>query len=219
MTWGEATNRTTMFMTVVGAAVVALALIAQATAASDLPFYALLVLPVVLIIGLSSLARIGALDREDMRWVQGLNRLRSLRLELDPDLAPFLVTSAHDDFDSILEAYGAQESAEGAGFWALVAAGLSTLFALVLFVNAMLAGFVAALVAALLGAQGWVTVAVGIAGGSLLVILIGLSMYREARSGSAHFQAMLPSPAAVNAKAEATRGGENPTGPAERPTD
>jgi hypothetical protein len=197
---------------------VALALVAQANDA-DAELVALLILPVVLVIGLSSLARIGSLDREDMRWVQGLNRLRSLRLELDPDLAPSLVTSAHDDFDSVLEAYGADRSAGDAGTLALVAAGLSTLFALVLFVNAMLAGFVAGLVAGYLGAEGWMPVAIGIAGASLLVILVGLSVYREARAGSAHLHAIVPSPAALHARAETSHRGSASATPPERPTE
>ena len=52
MTWNEIFSRASMFFTVLSAAVVALALVAQATAfGSGFRLFALLVLPVVLLVG------------------------------------------------------------------------------------------------------------------------------------------------------------------------
>ena len=87
MSWTEVTNRASYFMTIVGASVFGLALIGNATDFGyEFLIVALLVLPVLLFVGISSLGRMGELDENDWRLIQGLNRLRRLRVELDPDL-------------------------------------------------------------------------------------------------------------------------------------
>src|SRR5215831_9744947 len=55
MTWNEVFSRAAMYITVLSAAVVALALVAQATAfGPSFHIFALLVLPVVLLVGLAT---------------------------------------------------------------------------------------------------------------------------------------------------------------------
>src|SRR5918995_2475172 len=140
MSWAESTNRTTMFMTVVGAAVVGLALLAQTGIHLDsIALMATLIFAVVLLIGLTTLLRIGQLDEHDMHWIQGLNRLRMLRLELDPGLEPYLVTSTYDDFDSVLEAYTTKHESPAYAF--------GTLLVMLVIVNAVLVGVLGGLVA------------------------------------------------------------------------
>ena len=89
MTWGEVFSRAGIFLTVVSAAVVALALVAQATDFGD-GFYvfALLVLPIVLVLGVGTLVRLGDALTEDVRLVFGMNRLRHAYLEIAPELGP-----------------------------------------------------------------------------------------------------------------------------------
>jgi hypothetical protein len=190
MSWSESTNRAAMFMTVLGAAVVGLALIAQTLPVRDVAFVALLVFSIVLLIGLTSWGRIAALDLDDIRWIQGLNRLRHLRLELDPGLAPYLVTSPHDDFDSVLQAYGPEDAPPTTVFF--------TLAVLLIFINGLLGGVVAALVAVQLGWDAPATVLTGVVAAVLVVLGLGVWMYREAAGAGSRFMAsvVVPAPAA-----------------------
>ena len=104
MTWGEVFSRAGIFLTVVSASVVALALVAQATDFGD-GFYvfALLVLPIVLVLGVGTLVRLGDALTEDVRLVFGMNRLRHAYLEIAPELEPYFVTSHYDDEEGVLE--------------------------------------------------------------------------------------------------------------------
>jgi hypothetical protein len=112
MTWNEVFSRASMFVTVLSAAAVALALVAQVTAFGSgfrlfaLLVFALLALPVVLLVGLGTVLRLGAANTEDFALVIGMNRLRHSYLELAPELEPYFVTAHHDDEASIMQSYG-----------------------------------------------------------------------------------------------------------------
>src|SRR5215472_16094639 len=67
MTWNEIFSRASMFITVLSAAVVALALVAQATAfGPGFRIFALLVLPVVLLVGVATSLRLSDANLEDL---------------------------------------------------------------------------------------------------------------------------------------------------------
>ena len=107
MTWNEIFSRASMFITVLSAAVVALALVAQATAfGSGFRLFALLVLPVVLLVGLATFLRLGDANTDDFGLVLGMNRLRHAYLELAPELEPYFVTGRHDDMAGLTQSYG-----------------------------------------------------------------------------------------------------------------
>jgi hypothetical protein len=94
----EAMSRTTIFVAALSGAVVALALVAQATDfGTGFVAFALVVLPVVFFLGWSTVARLGQINAEDARWVQGMNRIRHAYLEIAPELEPYFVTSPYDD--------------------------------------------------------------------------------------------------------------------------
>jgi hypothetical protein len=207
MSWSESTNRTTMFLTVVGAAVVGLALFAQASGPDGgLALLALLILSVVLLIGLTTFARLTQLDDEDMRLVQGLNRLRHMRLELDPSLQPYLVTSRHDDFQSVLRAYGPADASFVSGF--------ATLAVLVLIVNCVLVAVVGGLIAVQLGADATLSVLTGVVGAIGFAVAVGLWFLRAIRDLAARFVSLVPasperlSPSSAAAPVQASTGSE-----------
>jgi hypothetical protein len=107
MTWNEIFSRASMFITVLSASVVALALVAQATAfGAAFHLFALLVLPVVLLVGLATIFRLAAANAEDSALVGGMNRLRHGYLELAPELGPYFITGRHDDLAGIMQTYG-----------------------------------------------------------------------------------------------------------------
>jgi hypothetical protein len=114
MGYTEAMSRAALYIAALSGAVVALALVAQATDFGDgFVAFALVLLPVVFFIGLVTIVRLGQINSEDALWVQGLNRLRHAYLELTPELEPYFVTSRYDDIAGVLAS--APRSKPGAG--------------------------------------------------------------------------------------------------------
>jgi hypothetical protein len=104
MIWNESFSRAGMFLTVLSAAVVALALVAQATDFDrEFRLFALLVLPVVLFLGWATYTRVATASAEDLWLIIGMNRLRHAYLELAPELEPYFVTAHHDDEAGVLK--------------------------------------------------------------------------------------------------------------------
>jgi hypothetical protein len=97
-TWNESFARAQMFLSVVSGSVIALALVAEATAfGRGFTAFALVLLPVVLFLGLTTYVRLVAVNHDETRWVLGMNRIRAAYLELAPDLERWFITSHHDD--------------------------------------------------------------------------------------------------------------------------
>src|SRR5260370_38004459 len=51
----------------------------------------------VLFVGIATVARLGWINQDDIRWVMGMNRLRHAYLELRPELEPYFVAGQYDD--------------------------------------------------------------------------------------------------------------------------
>jgi hypothetical protein len=103
LVYTEAMSRTSIFVAALGASVVALALVAQATDfGSGFFAFGLVLLPVVYFLGIVTIVRLAQVNFEDARWVQGMNRIRHAYLELSPELEPYFVTSMYDDDAGIL---------------------------------------------------------------------------------------------------------------------
>jgi hypothetical protein len=157
MTWNEIFSRAGMFVTVLSAAVVALALAAQATAfGPGFRLFALLVLPVVLLVGLATVIRLSDANIEDIRLVIAMNRLRHAYLELAPELEPYFMTGSHDDLASVMQTYSLGSRVRTSR---VIASTPSVVGA----INLVIAGVLAALIANTLGATDVVSVAVGVA--------------------------------------------------------
>ncbi|MFF5482150.1 hypothetical protein ACFY5C_33200 [Streptomyces sp. NPDC012935] len=106
MTWQEIFSRTGTYLTVLSAAVVALSLVANATGfGSGFTTFALLVLPVVLLVGFGTYFRVIEADIEDTWLIIGMNRLRHAYVELAPEIEPYLIASHHDDPPGIWTTY------------------------------------------------------------------------------------------------------------------
>lgn len=107
MTWNEVFSRASMFFTLLSAAVVALALVAQATDfGENFTIFALLLLPVVILTGLFTFLRLNVANNYDMLQVVGMNRIRHAYLEMAPELEPYFITSSHDDLPGVLQSAG-----------------------------------------------------------------------------------------------------------------
>jgi hypothetical protein len=114
LSWNESFARAGMFLTLLSGATVALALVAQATSfGQGFVLFALLILPVVLFVGLTTYVRLLEINNEDYVWVRGMNRLRAAYLELDPGLAPHFITGASEDAEAIFQTYGSLPGTPG----------------------------------------------------------------------------------------------------------
>jgi hypothetical protein len=161
MTWTEIFSRTGTFLTVVSATVVALSFVAQGMGFdSELQTLALVILPVVLLLGIATFLRLVEADVEDAWLVLGMNRIRHAYLELDPHLEPYFVTSAHDDTPGLLRTYAFRERV-GVWHW------LSGSPLIVALIDAVIAGALAALIARAVGAVTPVQITVGLLVGGL----------------------------------------------------
>jgi len=104
LVYTEALSRTSIYVAALTGAVVALALVAQATdTGSAFVAFALVLLPVVYFLGVVTIVRLSQVNAEDARWVQGMNRIRNAYLQLAPELEPYFVTSRYDDRAGILQ--------------------------------------------------------------------------------------------------------------------
>jgi len=66
-------------------------------------------------VGLATLGRIAAASSEDLRYLQGMNRLRHAYHEMVPGLERYFISSHHDDFDSVARFYGSPSPSAIAG--------------------------------------------------------------------------------------------------------
>jgi hypothetical protein len=106
MIWNEAMSRTAIFLTVLSASIVALALLADATGfGGRTTTVALVLLPVVFLLGLATYGRLVQINSEDVAITRAMNRLRHAYLVMVPDLRPYFSSGHHDDEQGIATTY------------------------------------------------------------------------------------------------------------------
>jgi len=164
ITYGAIYSRANIFLTVVSAAVVAMALAADATEFGDRFYvFALLVLPIAFFIGVGTYIRLVDARIEDFWLLSGMNRLRHAYLEIAPEHEPYFVTGHHDDEEGLYETYG---PGRGSRFYRLIGE-TSTLVAVI---NAALAGAVVGLVANAAGTGSELSLFIGALVTTVLVV-------------------------------------------------
>jgi hypothetical protein len=179
MIWNEVFSRASMYITVLSAAVVALALMAQATQfGAQFRLFALLVLPVVLLVGIATLLRLSQANSEDAGLVVGMNRLRHAYLELAPELEPYFSTGFHDDMRGVALTYGVHNNL---GFGRIIGGTPNVVAA----INVVIFGVYAALIADTLGVQPMTKIVmIGVAAAILAAIghfAVGFQTIRRAK--------------------------------------
>jgi hypothetical protein len=192
LAWNESFSRAGMFLTTLTGAIVALALVAQASAFGEgFTLFALVILPIVLFIGVATMMRLGASNYHEARCVVGMNRIRAAYLELAPDLERYFVMSAHDDARGIGITMGVQPG--GAVSWVgQILAGTPTV---VMILNSVLAGVIAAVIALRVGVV--VSELLGFGALGFLVAMVLQSLYARATiaKGLAEYRPLFPTPA------------------------
>ena len=107
LVYNEAFARGGMFLAFLSATLLVLGLISTATGFSEgFLIVAALLLSLDLFVGLATLGRINGASEEDIRYLQGMNRIRNAYHEMVPGLEDYFITSKYDDFDSVVGFYG-----------------------------------------------------------------------------------------------------------------
>lgn len=193
LTYSESFSRVGMFFTVLTGAVISLALVAQVEHFNQaFTSVALLILSVVLFVGLATIGRLSALNREDLLWVAAMNRLRHAYLEMDPYLHAYFLTDSHDDMKGILATMGIR-AVPGRRIISDLAHGSTTLPAMLGVVIDLVAGVLGALVASSFGANEAVTISVGAVTFLVTAGLFGFLVQRSFLAFAATLQARFPS--------------------------
>jgi hypothetical protein len=195
LVYNEAFARAGMFLAFLSATLLVLGLIATATGFSDgFLMVAAFMLGLALFIGLATLGRISAASTEDLRYLQGMNRLRHAYFEIVPGLEPYFITSGYDDFDSIAMFYGPQQDQIGA--IGDIAHGLTTAPGMIAVICAAVTAGCAGVLGLLLTHDAVVAALAGLAGFILCFIALGFYGYRSAMTFSTSMPAKFPRPKA-----------------------
>jgi hypothetical protein len=174
--WNEAYSRTTIFLGALSAAIVALALVANATGFGPrAATLALVLLPVVLLVGIATHIRIVEINQAEIELMLAMNRLRNAYLRIAPALEPYFSTSHHDDERGLTASY-LLPTVHGRGLrpWARFLVNTPTVIATV---DAALAAAIAVLAVRKAGAATALAVAVGAA--AFLVVWTALFLLQR----------------------------------------
>lgn len=191
LAWNESFTRAGMFLSALSGAIVALALVAQATEFGDeFTLFALVILPVVLFIGITTFVRMGTSNNYDALCVIGMNRIRHAYMQLVPEVEPYLVMGTHDDPKSINLSMGM--APQRTNF--LVDVIVSTPF-VVCAINSVIGGVIVTLLTQQLGLDTTPAIVLAIVG---VLVVFGLQALIAARGIAAYvneYEPKFPTPA------------------------
>jgi hypothetical protein len=186
--WQEIFSRTGTFLTILSATVVALSLVVQAAGFEEsFQVIALLVLPLVLLVGLTTFIRLVEADIEDAWLLIGMNRLRHAYVELVPDLDRFLVTGHHDDEAGLSQTYSFRRRL-GVGH---LLAGSPVIVGII---DSLISGVLAAIVGEALDWATWLQIVVGLVVALGLAATLGTVLFRRVATFRRAYRPRFPSP-------------------------
>jgi hypothetical protein len=193
LVYNEAFARAGMFLTFLTGTLVALGFVSQGSGYTrEFLLLATVLLGFDLFIGLATLGRISAASAEEIRALQGMNRLRHAYLEMVPSLDPYFSTSPHDDLASVVSIYGAAPGRSS--FLGDFAHGLTTTPGMVGTITAAVGGAFAAAFALLLGASPMIGIAAGLVAFAIVLVIIWLAALRQFQAIERHIEIRFPPP-------------------------
>jgi hypothetical protein len=186
-TMSDLSQRAGMFFTSVSSALVALALVAQATKFGE-TFLVLTcaICTTLYLLGMLTYVRAIQQSIEDMHLACGVNRIRHLYTEIVPELTTYFVNSIHDDYSGIISDMGLRENRFQ---------GLLTTASAIALVEAALGSAVAGLVPIIFMHVSVSVTILAAAGAFVLSLLIMSRLASRVRGQSLAHHAMFPSPA------------------------
>lgn len=187
LAWNESFSRAGMFLSLLSGAIVALALVAQASDFGEgFRLFGLVILPVVLLVGIGTTLRMGMSNYHDAQCVIGMNRIRAGYLELAPDLDRFFVMGASDDERGVALTMAVQRQTS------LLVQMLASTPLLVSIVCSIIFGAIVSLLAMQLAVDAAPAVALGAAGFVLSLTAFLLYAGREISRSIADHVAIFP---------------------------
>ena len=176
MTISEANGRSSLYLSTVSTALVALAFVAQvAHMGTEFYVFALILLPSLFFVGLVTFERAVQVAIEDIIYARGINRIRHLYTEIAPQIAEYFVLPYYDDEMSVYGSEGAKLS-----WWQF----FLTISGMIAVINSVLAGtFVGLMVYRFIALSLVFSTLVGVFG--FVVVLVFFLRYQWIRWGNA----------------------------------
>ena len=195
LVYNEAFSRAGMFLSFLAASLVALGLMSAAMGFSpEFHAVAVLILALDLFIGLATTGRVSTATAEDIRMLQGMNRLRHAYHETVPGLERYFITGHHDDLAGVFQAYNADVRMRSRRS---IIHGFTTVVGMLVVIDAALASVLVAALVLLAGATGVLAVVVAIAVFGV-VLALGIDWMTRSIAGTATgLQVEFPSPPAA----------------------
>lgn len=191
LVYNEAFARAGMFLAFLSATLVVLGLISTATGFSDaFLIVTAVVLALDLFIGLATLGRIAAASNEDIRYLQGMNRIRHGYHDMVPGIDRYFVTSHHDDLRSVTSHYGPSSFGSVAG----VAHGLTTTPGMITVICGGVAGGLLGVILLLVSHDAVFSGLGGITGLAIFCVVVTVISMRRVVHWSSRMEAMFPAP-------------------------
>jgi hypothetical protein len=191
LSWNESFSRAGLFLSVVSATAVALALVGQATSFGEqFVAFALVMLPISLFVGLATFTRLDEVNGEDFVWVAGMNRIRHAYLEINPGLEPYFTAGWTDDSAGMEKTFGIHKPGSAAAHWVVTMPGM------VAVIDGVLAGLVVGLaLTAISGMAMQGSIVAGLVVGIAVPVVLALRSRNSVRWFLGAFQPRFPSAA------------------------
>lgn len=174
LSWNESFSRAGLFLSIVSATAVALALVGQATAFGEqFVAFALVMLPVDLFVGLATFTRLDEVNGEDFLWVAGMNRIRHAYLEMNPDLHPYFISGSTDDPHGMEQTFGVHRPGSAVAHWIVTMPGMIAV------IDGVLAGLVVGLAVNTITGM---AMSASIAGGAVAGVIVTIVLAVRSRS-------------------------------------
>jgi hypothetical protein len=189
LAWNESFSRAGMFLSTLAGGIVALALVAQADNFGEgFRIFALVILPVVLLVGVGTLLRMGISNYHDAQCVVGMNRIRAAYMEIAPELGRYFVMGTTDDDHGVSLTMAVQPGTS------LLVQMLASTPLLVTILDGVLAAAIVALVVIQLGGTTGLAVGLGIIGFILVVAAFAWYAGRDIARVIAAHKPLFPGP-------------------------
>ena len=149
LVYNEAFSRAGMFLTFLSASLIALGLMSGAMGfSSEFLTITVLILALDLFIGLATMGRVSTATDEDIRYLQGMNRIRHAYHEAVRGLEPYFISGQYDDVAGI---FGVSSADVEFRSRRSIIHGFTTVVGMVGVINAALAGVLVATIVLLVG--------------------------------------------------------------------
>lgn len=189
-TQNELLVRIAIFLTLVSASVVSLALIGQATDFDGrFDVFAIALFSILLLVGTLTLLRVLNGGEEDLAFVIGMNRLRAAYAELDPGIDRYFIASKHDDDRGIGQTYAYFPHGSE------LVQPLASSMMFILVVDAVVAGVLTGLIASAADGSGVVVAIASAVAGTSYFVVGSWRFVRRYRVWQREYVALFPHPA------------------------